>query len=211
MEFADRHSTLLVEYTPEMILRKACTEFDIIDPAFWMLWADAEAKSGNIGDVRAERSAVWIYKKAIERQDNCSKSWLKWADFFDQYYSSIQRKDIDDALEIMHTYALGNNTNHSVWLAWAKMKELVGEIGDYSTKYSAAWIYKEYCQMRDNTSGGDFLAWVKFANRHPMHDGDRYIDAFYLLDYGEREYESFSNPDWLELEEFKKSIGYRKE
>ena len=212
VDFVRKHPNISDEYTDTTILRMACMEYSVMDSSFWLLWGDSEAMLGNIGSGLDEGSAVWIYKTALERQDESRKSWRKLSDFIELYYSQIQHSDIENAIKTLESACYGvDKKKTNAWLALAKLKELVGEIGDYSTKETAAWIYKEFCLIRNKTSIRGILAWAKFANRHPMHDEDRYIDAFYLLDYVEREYEFISDPDRLELEEFKKSIGYGQE
>ena len=173
------------------ILRTACVDYNVINPTIWLLWAEAAAENGNIGDALTRKSAVWIYKKAIERQDKGVKSWRRMAGFFEQYYSQIQYRDITETIETLRTYCIKGGDKNA-WLTWARLKELIGEIGDYSTEETAAWIYKEYCLTQNRKSAYGILKWAKFANKHPMYDGETLVDACYLLRYGEREFEKFS-------------------
>ena len=209
-KFADEHLVVYEgqDYTPRFILQKACLEYDVKYSEVWDRWAIEEEAAGNIGDYCRPGSAAWIHQKVCESAfDNNERIWSRWVDFIREH------ERVEDYVIIRNPIkkaCLSQNAGPLVWSLWASVEEAVGNIGDYQTPYTAAWIHKECCQNRNSIkSTSVILHWAQFAYRHPMSNTDGLlITAQSILDYGKKVSASFANPAWIELEDFKQLIGY---
>ena len=128
--------------------------------------------------------------------------------FLEKYSAKIDDAEKNYALSVIRNACLFKNAGINAWIAWAVVSETLGNIGGYTIPETAAWIYKEACINRGNQKPNAMFSWIKFAHRHPLKDGDDAITDVYLLDYAADKMEAFNNPNWNELYEFKKSIGY---
>ena len=99
------------------------------------------------------------------------------------------------------------------WVAWSKCVEKKGDIGNYETPFTAAWIIKEGCiNHNDIMDTNSILEWAEFAYRYPMYSaaGD-YIDATFILQMASKNYSIFRNKEWSGLRDLKEKIGYIEE
>ena len=76
--------------------------------------------------------------------------------------------------------------NEHLWMEWATLELERGNIGDYQTRNSAAWIYKEACINRIRVSNSPiWYKWASFAHQYPMYDIDgTFIDEAYVSEKG---------------------------
>lgn len=189
------------------ILKMACIKYHIEDPQVWAKWAQAEEKAGNTGDYNQVGSAAWIFKEGCTRSpDEDHTIWLWWARFI-QKHPNLSEDEPDTPTYIFKNHCLAGNDHKIIWTCWAIVEEAYGNIGDYNTPYSAAWIHKETCAK--HTSAFSALEWAKFAYKHPMRDSTgTIITAKYILDDAYLNYPAFRNPSWVALNDFKNEIGY---
>lgn len=215
-DFADEHpladteNGIQVTYTTEFILRKACLECKVKDSQIWAKWARAEEAVGNIGDYATPGSAAWIYREACEKIfDNDHTIWVWWAAFVQKYRVEGYNIAEYDPSPLFKKACLEDNANPIVWSAWATLEEANGNIGDYGTMYTAAWIHKEGCEKHNPTGDTNcILEWAKFAHRHPILDTrGSLVTAHTILKFGEETCEGFKNSSWVDLQEFKRLIG----
>lgn len=207
----DKYDDTIITYTSVDVLKRACMEYNVPNSYLWGRWGCAEESRGNIGNYELPGTAAWIFKEGCERHlDNDSHIWVQWSSFVERNTGVC---DIDNRYSpsaILKEACLMQNAGPFPWSAWAAAEEATGNIGDYQTEHSAAWIYKECC-TKHNQSGeaSCLLRWAKFAYRFPMTDADdTLITAEYVLDYARDKSPGFRTRLWVELEEFKQSIGY---
>ncbi len=200
-----------LQYSARYILRKACLEHNVKNSHLWVRWALAEEQSENIGDYDTPESAAWIYKEGCSRTlDKDGHIWIAWAAFVEQHRDEAISTDKYSPTELLKTACLELNLDSSVWQAWAAIEETQGNIGDYETKYTAAWIHMEGCMYHNPSKNfGCLLQWARFAYRYPLFDRERIlITAHWVLDYARDQYPDFENSEWIELNDFMREIGY---
>lgn len=198
---------------PVEILRVACMEKRIKNLQSWIHWAKEEINVGNVGGYDTVGSAAWIFKECAEKlfPMDC-QSWMEWAKFAEKNICHDESKEYTPA-NILKTGCLEYSVIAPAWVAWAKFVEKMGEVGNYETPLTAAWIIKEGCTNHNVVKDTDsVLEWAEFAYRNPMYDGDgEYINAEYILQMASKRYSGFRNQSWDDLRNFKKKIGYIEE
>ncbi len=198
-------------WTPSKILQCACIEHNAPDSQAWIKWARIEEDRGNIGSYQIPYSAAWIFKEVCMREfNNSDQAWEEWAYFVER---NIDKSSllIDFPLDaILKPECLSGTINVSPWLAWSIIEETRGNIGDYTTEYSAAWLYQESCVNHNPTQNANCLIkWTRFANKYPMpNEHGEIINAEYVLEYAQRTCPAFSNELWEDLANLKKEMGY---
>lgn len=199
------------EFTPSKILKYACVDHQVPNSQVWLKWASLEEACSNIGNYDILYSASWIFKEVCMRSvDEDDQVWVEWAYFVERNkeHPALLRDYSADV--ILKNKCLNGTNNVSPWIAWAILVEAKGNIGDYSTEYSAAWLYRESCINHNPTQDADcIIKWARFAHKHPLRDGEEFITAEYVLEYGQRTCAAFSNQLWIDLANFKKEIGYQ--
>lgn len=194
------------------IYKEACIGHDVPDFQLWLKWAYMEEKHGNIGNYQKLYCSAWIFKEVCTvKFSNDKYAWLEWALFVERHKetrSLLAGFPLEDTLKAK---CLSEASDDSPWLAWAVIEETTGNIGDYTTEHSAAWLYQNTCFTHSMSQRSTCLfRWARFAYQHPMQDADgELIDAKYVLDYARRTCASFSYSTWADLIDFEKEIGYR--
>ena len=201
------------EFTPSKILKCACIDHDIPNSQVWMKWAATEEAIGNVGSYNIPYSSAWIHKEACMRNiDEDEQIWVAWAKFIERNkeYSELLSDYPPD--EVLRNKCNSGTKDVSPWIAWAVVEEAKENIGDYSTKHSAAWLYQESCVNQNPTENSTcWLKWARFAHKHPIsNEHGVLIDAEYVLEYAQRKCDAFSNQLWIDLANFKEEIGYQK-
>ena len=197
-------------FSPARILKLACVDHNVPNSQLWLKWAKIEEAQSNIGDYDTPCSAAWIFKEVCLRNvDEDEQVWIEWAYFCKRNKENAPFLKNSSFETILKNKCLDGTANASLWVAWAVAESANGNVGDYSTEYSAAWLYQEACVNQNFTKDAScLLKWARFAHKHPMRnaDGD-FVDAEYVLKFAQRTIEAFSNPRWIELADFKKEIG----
>lgn len=197
-------------WNPSKILQYACIEHNVPSTQVWRKWASIEEARGNIGSYQIPYSAAWIFKETCMRElDDDEQAWAEWAFFVER------NKDVSSLLTdfpsdlILKTKCLSGTVNVSPWIAWSVIEETKGNIGDYATEYSAAWLYRESCINHNPTQDSSCLIkWARFAHKHPLlNEHGELVNAEYVLEYAQRTCPAFSNQLWIDLANFKKEIG----
>ncbi len=206
------HCSNIDEFTPSKILKYACIDHKVPSSQMWMKWADIEEDRGNIGGYDVLYSAAWILMEAcMQNVDEDDQIWADWACFIERNKEQSTLLNDYPPDVILKNKCLKGTANVSPWVAWAVVEEDKGNIGDYTTEYSAAWIYKEGCINNNPTKDANCLIkWARFAHKHPILDTDgELINAEYVLDYAQKTCDAFSNQLWIALDNLKKEIGYQ--
>lgn len=206
------HCTTVDDFTPSKILKIACIDHNIPNSQVWMKWAMTEEILGNIGNYDISYSAAWIHKEACMRNvDDDEQVWVAWAHFIERNkeHSNLLSDYPPDV--ILRNKCLSGTKEVSPWIAWAVVEEAKDNIGDYSTEYTAAWLYRESCANQNPTANSNcWLKWARFAHKHPLrNERGELISAEYVLEYAQRMCPAFNNQLWIDLENFKKEIGYQ--
>ena len=197
-------------FSPTMILKLACIEHTIPSSQIWLKWARLEEESGNIGSYETAYSAAWIYKETCEKNiDGDDTIWVSWANFIERNKGILSPTYSPEI--ILKNKCLSGTTSVAPWMAWAIVEETQGNVGNYLQENSAAWIIREGCLYHNPThDAACLIQWARFAHKNPLEDEDgTLIDAKYVLDYARRTCIAFSNQTWIDLDNFKKEIGYQ--
>lgn len=201
------------EFTPSKILRCACIDHNIPNSQVWMKWAATEETIGNVGSYNIPYSSAWIHKEACMRNiDEDEQVWVAWAHFIDRNKKDAELLSDYPPDAVLRNKCCSGTKDVSPWIAWAVVEEAKGNIGDYSTAYSAAWLYQESCVNQNPTGNSNcWLKWARFAHKHPLCDEQGVlITAEYVLEYAQRACPAFNNQLWIDLANFKEEIGYQK-
>lgn len=182
------------EFTPSMILRCACVDHRVPNSQVWAKWAEIEERCANIGHYDILYCAAWIYREACMRAiDEHEQIWLQWAYFIESHKELANLHDNTNVI-LKNKCLLGTNSI-SPWLAWAIIEEVKGNIGDYSTEYSAAWLYCEVCTNQTfarDYNDNNFIKWVrwaKFAQAYPIRNDDKKLVSIeYVLECAQKLY-----------------------
>lgn len=206
------HCARVDDFTPSKILKIACIDHNIPNSQVWMKWATTEEVLGNIGNYSISYSAAWIHKEACMRNvDDDEQIWVAWAYFIERNkeHSNLLSDYPPDV--VLRNKCLSGTKDVSPWIAWAVVEEAKDNIGDYSTEYSAAWLYQESCVNQNSTENSTcWLKWARFAHKNPLHnEHGELINAEYVLEYAQRTCPAFNNQLWIDLANFKKEIGYQ--
>ena len=200
------------EYTPSKILKYACIDHNVPSSQVWIKWASIEEERGNIGSYEEKYSAAWILKEVCMRNiDDDDQIWTKWVEFIERNKGNVYLSENYAPDVILKRKCLSGTTDVTPWIAWASIEEVNENIGDYSTEYSAAWLYKESCIKYNPTNETNcLLKWARFASKHPIYDTNgELIDARYVISYAEQNCAAFRNEQWNGLADFKNEIGYQ--
>ena len=199
-------------WNPSKILQYACIEHNVPSTQVWRKWASIEEERGNIGNYQITYSAAWIFKETCMRElDDDEQAWAEWA-FFVERNKDVSSILTDFPLDIiLKTKCLSGTLKVSPWIAWSVIEETKGNIGDYATEYSAAWLYRESCIKHNPTQDADCLIkWARFAHKHPLlNEQGELVNVEYVLEYAQRTCPAFSNQLWIDIANFKKEIGYQ--
>ena len=197
-------------WTPSKILKCACIEYNVSDPQVWKRWACQEEESGNIGSYHITYSAAWIFKEiCMSKFIDSEWAWSSWA-FFIERNKDIPSLLTDFPLDVtLKTKCLSGTVSVFPWIAWSVIEEIKGNIGDYATEYSAAWLYRETCinhKLTPNTKC--LIKWAQFANKYPLpNECGEIINAEYVFEYAQRICFAINDKLGIDLDEIKKEIG----
>ena len=139
----------------------------------WLKWGESAEHLNNIGDYDTVGSSAWIWKNACMK-DNITEDaslWIKWAAFVKRYpqMNENSKPSRYSASSILKTACIDRNINNSqIWGNWAREEENLGNIGDYNTPYSAAWIYRKGCEEQLNNDHTIWLWWSIFMQNHDI-------------------------------------------
>lgn len=214
-DFAVVHNSFMqcsnkTEFSPSKILQYACIDHEIPSSQVWIKWAHLEEELGNIGSYETAYSAAWIYKKTCEKNiDDDDTIWVSWANFIERNKSVLSSSYSPEI--VLKSKCLSGTTSVAPWMAWAIVEETRGNVGNYFQENSAAWIIREGCLYHNPThDAACLIQWARFAHSNPLENEDgTLIDAKYVLDYAQRTCIAFSNQTWIDLNNFKKEIGYQ--
>ena len=108
------------------------------------------------------------------------------------------------AESVLKTKCLLGTKTVSPWIAWAYLEEMKGNIGNYSTEYSSAWLYRESCFNQNPTHDISIYAkWAMFAHKYPMTDATgELIDIKYILNESKKFCLTTNDQTWKDLEKF---------
>ncbi|MBR6537680.1 MAG: ATP-binding protein [Lachnospiraceae bacterium] len=191
-------------WTPSRIFRCACVEHNVPTSLIWRMWAFFEEEKGNIGGYQVEYSSAWIFKESCVRDFvDSERAWVDWACFVERNKEKaflLTDFPLDD---ILKTKCLLGTSNVFLWLSWAIIEETKGNIGDYSTEYSAAWLYRKSCSQKNPTGNAlCLLRWIKFAQRYALYDtSGELINDNYVFDFARRTHETFRSQEQIDLTE----------
>ena len=200
-----------IEITTAEVLKKACLQYHIADSQTWAKWAKEETEQGNIGNYEIVGSAAWIYKEACKAYyDEDHTIWMWWESFIRTYPLPISADACFEIRQVFKNACVDIDTIPECWAAWAAFEEYVGNVGDYSLRGSAAWIFAEGCKYHNPNSHANIIfSWAQFAYRHEMTDTTGLlVTAKTIINYGMTECPGFHNEQWSELREFKNKIGW---
>lgn len=131
----------------------------------WLMWGGIEEKLSNIGDSTKRNSAFWIYNKACEQNKDSGDVWILYIDFLKRY---PEKQNVNSSIEEIYRNAcLKYKCRNEIWTEWANFEEELGNIGDYNTIGTAAWIHKESCEKDLNIANGSgWINWSRFILRN---------------------------------------------
>lgn len=152
----------------------------------WLQWAAFAEQQKNIGEYRVVHSAAWLLQTACENYPDNGYAWLEWSRFV-QRNTHVPELQTPTASSILREACLkhGISIEH-VWEAWAMEEESLGNIGDYQTIGSAAWILHELCMVKKTAnSGSGWIRWSRLVEKHPqllcLPDGQRSYTSYDIL------------------------------
>lgn len=193
------------QFTSSKILKLACIDHGISNSQVWLKWASTEESDGNIGHYDILYSSAWIYKEACMRNlDDDDQIWKKWVYFVERNINVSSLLTDFPAESVLKTKCLLGTKTVSPWVAWAYLEEMKGNIGNYSTEYSSAWLYRESCFNQNPTHDISIYAkWAMFAHKYPMADATgELIDIKYILNEGKNFCLTTNDQTWKDLEKF---------
>ena len=175
VKFIRKHSNIdnKNKYTIHAILKEICMENTCNSPSLWAFWADEEQEIDNIGDYDTPYSATWIYFEATKKFNAIvdPSFWNKLIKFVRNYPAINNNKLLYICDELKKVCINNLNNTSEFWINWADLSEIIGNIGNYDTPYSAAWIYVETTKrvyIIDNPSF--WRKWIQFIDNHPNID-----------------------------------------
>ncbi len=201
----ERHPNEFEEESSEAILKKACQLKK--GSSIWIELANKRIKENNIGNYDIVDSASWMVKEAClyNNPEGNSLPWRKWLELVG-IYCELEEYSRKEILELAcYKY------NISDWVLWAKLAEeeiADNNIGDYDTKGSAAWIFKEISLKVKEDSRIIWIKWAKFAEDYQaiLKDQKGY-SAEKIFSTACIQYHVDAWEAWALLEEKKGNIG----
>ena len=191
-------------------LKRICTELNAPTLA-WSMWAEIEESCGNIGNYDIACSAAWIHRENCENHAvGSSLPWMKWSAFARKNASLLQRTETKEhftPISILKMACLEYGVDHAVWAKWADAELECGNIGNYETPYTAAWLYKEACEKHHSGALDCWAKWEGFAREYAQtHNSLRKYTPSVILKIACLEYNA-SGRIWLHWAEVEERLG----
>ena len=213
-DFAEKYNSTMncvsvEQFTASKIYKLACIDHEIPSSQVWIKWASLEENKGYIGRYDILYSSAWIYKEAcLKNLDDDDQIWKKWVYFIERNLNVSSLLTDFPADSVLKTKCLSGTKTVSPWAAWAYIEELKGNIGNYSTEYSSAWLYRESCFNQNPTHDiSIYVKWAMFAHKYPMTDATgELIDIKYILNESKKFCLATNTQTWEDLEKFLETL-----
>ena len=157
-----------IDLPPENII----DDSEFSNPKLLLHRAKEQAERKNIGDIKTENSARWVFyegfKQANSKDQAKSQKWAKlcweWAKFEEKHKNIGKVNKEYSARWILEKSC--NDKNLNLWLKWAKFEEKHKNIGKVNEEYSARWIFYEACVCNNLKKADLWLKWAKLEEKN---------------------------------------------